>query len=115
MFDRKRLEAVSYIQKIDEYGKWNKEIPFIELKDGYQCKPGPNSVGSVVRFLAKKKGSEKAVSIYLDCYSRLGSCGDKPYWEMYPSQDGDNLRFFMDDVEGLSKAIVEALEDSNER
>lgn len=110
MHNQKRWEAERYLQETDEWGKWHKEIPFIELPAGFQYKPIPNSVGSIVRFLAKKTGNDKTVSIYLDCYGRLG-CEDKPYWEIYPDKHGDNFRCGINDVEMLSKAIVESLED----
>lgn len=102
-----------------EYRKWAKDIPFIQLPDGYQFKPIANFGGSVVRFLASKDG-ERSVSIYLDCYEELGllSFDDEPisYWEMYPTQDGDVFRCRMEETDKLVKAIVDALErgDGNE-
>jgi hypothetical protein len=116
-FNHKVYEAQKTLSDEYEYPKWRREIPFIELPEGYLFKPIPNFTGSVVRFLAKKKGEEKVVSIYLDCYEELGlfSFGEDnepiPYWELYPTQDGDNFRCEMNEVDKLVQAIVEALED----
>ena len=103
------LQAEALIRKEYEYKKWMDEIPFVELPEGYLFKPIPNFCGSVVRFLAKKKDSDKTVSIYLDCYDTLGLVG-QPYWEVFPV-DGDTVRFYIDEVDKLSQAIVEALNE----
>ena len=100
------------IEKEYEYDKWRKEIPFIELPEGYLFKPIPNFCGSVIRFLAQKKGRNDSVSVYLDCYDRLGIM-DKPYWEVYPV-DGDTFRCGINEVDELSAAIVEALNEKDE-
>lgn len=109
MLNHKVYEAQKTLSDEYEYPKWAKEIPFIELPEGYMFKPIPNFSGSVVRFLAKKKGEGKEVSIYLDCYDELGLVG-QPYWEVYPV-DGDTARFYMEEVDELSKTIVEALNE----
>jgi hypothetical protein len=112
MLNHKVYDAQKLLSDEFEYPKWRKEIPFIELPEGYLFKPIPNFTGSVVRFLAKKKGEEKEVSIYLDCYDELGLVG-QPYWEVYPV-DGDTARFYMDEVDKLSQTIVEALNESED-
>ena len=109
MLNHKVYEAQKTLSDEYEYPKWAKEIPFIELPEGYMFKPIPNFSGSVVRFLAKKKGEGKEVSIYLDCYDELGLVG-QPYWEVYPV-DGDTARFYMEEVDELSKTIVKALNE----
>lgn len=109
-------DARRVIEREYETRKWSGEIPFIELPEGYKFRPIPNFGGSVARFLASKNG-EKSVSIYLDCYEELGlfSFGEDdepiPYWEVYPTQDGNNFRCEMNEVDRLVQAIVEALED----
>jgi hypothetical protein len=106
------------LEKEYKYREWIEKIPFIELPRGYQIKPIPNFAGSVVRFLASKKGGKKSVSIYLDCYEELGSYnwGENdepiPYWEVYPV-DGSNYRCQMNETDKLIKAIIEGLKDEN--
>lgn len=109
MLNHKVYEAQKTLEKEYEYAKWRDEIPFVELPEGYMFKPIPNFTGSVIRFLAKKKGQENTVSIYLDCYDELGLVGE-PYWEVYPV-DGDVHRCLMAEVDELSQVIVKALDD----
>ncbi len=93
------------IEKTDEWRKWITEIPFIQFPADYQVQVIPPFQGAIVRFRVKKEGSDKSISVYLDCYEALG-CYDGPYWEMYPYED-DTARFNMEDTKGLLKSIAE--------
>lgn len=107
-FDHKLLEARILIEKEYEYSKWRKEIPYIEIPQGYLIKPIPNFTGSVVRFLASNKEQTSSVSVYLDCYDELGIVGE-PYWEVYPVE-GDTERILMNNVEELIGVIKKAID-----
>lgn len=91
--------------KLMESRKWMGEIPFIEFPKGWKVQVIPPFAGAVVRFRVMLP-SKKEVSIYLDCYDRLGWFG-KPYWEVYPFE-GDTFRCEMEDTKALVKAISES-------
>lgn len=87
-------EARWRLEKKEEWHKWAQEIPEIVFDPGWKIRMRPPTVGAIVRFEAE------GISVYLDCYGRLGCVGE-PYWEIHPSPDGDCERFLMNDVEGL--------------
>ncbi len=97
--------AENLLKKELEYSKWVKEIPFIEVPNGWEIRPIPNFALSVARF--NIKAGEYRFSVYLDCYDRLGYFGE-PYWEVYKIRD-DIARFAMDDTKGLINCIKEEL------
>lgn len=95
------------MDRVMEWDKWRKEIPELSFPSDWKIKIVPPFAGAVVRFTVEK--NDHWVSVYLDCYDVLGSM-NKPYWEIYPSEDGDTSRFDMNDTEGLLKEIAVALE-----
>ena len=92
-------------EKKMEYEKWVKEIPYMQFPNDWKVQITPPYRGAVVRFMVRKDDME--VSIYLDCYDKLGSY-DSPYWEVYPHK-GDCFRCDMSDTESLLNAITESL------
>jgi len=89
---------------IEEEEKWYDlafKIPFLKFKPEWEVRIQPPFNGAMVRFRLRYKGNE--ISVYLDCYERLG-CFGAPYWEMYPYKD-DVARFALDDAENLIAAI----------
>ena len=101
------LETIIKAESIMEYGKWFKKIPFIKFKAHWNVQIIPPFNGAVVRFRIESKGVN--LSIYLDCYDRLGYFGE-PYWELYPHNE-DIFRCAMNDTESLLKAISESLNE----
>jgi hypothetical protein len=99
-------KAERVIETEMESEKWMSEIPFLDFPSDIKIRPIPNFGGSVVRFIAGK--GEDTVSVYLDCYRRLGAC-DHPYWEVYPDYYNDVFRCPMENDEELVEAIVKAL------
>jgi len=95
------------VERIQEYNKWSKEIPFIHFPSDYEIKIIPPFAGAIIRFRVKRNLSPNEVSIYLDCYDRLGIF-DEPYWEIYPYQ-GDTYRCKMNNIEELLNAIEVSL------
>ena len=79
-------------EKVFEWDKWRKEIPFINLPDGWQFQVIPPFHGAVCRFKILAGGV--IFSVYLDCYDVLG-CFGSPYWEVYEI-DGDVFRCGID-------------------
>ena len=105
---REIMEAESLIYEAHEYKKWIEEIPYFELPDGISIKPIPNFCGSIVRF--KAKANNRSVSVYLDCYSKLG-IEKEPYWEVYPCVHGYPERCGMNETDELIKIIRSSLFD----
>ena len=90
-----------------EHRKWMKEIPFLNFPADWQVQITPPFAGAVVRFRIKSKEAE--ISVYLDCYDRLG-CVGKPYWEICP-HDGDTYRCYLNETEDLIKNIQYAIDN----
>lgn len=97
------------VETEDEYARWTTEIPFIRFKEDWEVKVIPPSTGAIVRFRVRRKNSKSHdISVYLDCYNRLGMLHGGPYWEIYPYQNEDVYRCKMEDVEELVEKIEEA-------
>lgn len=103
----KDMQSRSYIESRDEWRKWSGQIPAIPMRPDWSFKPLPPFAGAVARFNICI--GEAWVSVYLDCYDKLGWVGE-PYWEVYPVQ-GDTRRVLMNDVEELANVIDEALNE----
>ena len=93
------------ISEADEWDKWQKEIPFINWPSEWGVKAIPAFAGAIIRYRVKTPKCED-VSVYLDCYDRLG-CMRQPYWEVYPI-DGDTFRCFLHETKELIDAIGRA-------
>ena len=98
-------KKVYEVERIMEYHKWIREIPFIKFDSDWEVKVIPPFSGAVARFQIQK--GDSFVSIYLDCYDKLGLFGE-PYWEIYP-HSGDVYRCKMNNTEELLKAIRESI------
>jgi hypothetical protein len=88
----------------DQWQKWAKEIPCFSWPPEWKVKAVPPFGGAIIRYWIKTPKCDH-VSVYLDCYDRLGYVG-APYWEVYP-YDGDCFRCAMAETEELLKAISE--------
>jgi len=74
----------------EEFQEWADQIPFIQFPSHWQVQVIPTFLGAQARFLVKTETSREneAVSVYLDCYGRLGHFQDNtPYWEVYACLD----------------------------
>jgi hypothetical protein len=96
-------------EKMMEHIKWVKEIPYIQFPSDWKVKITPPFAGAVVRFRVQKNDAK--VSVYLDCYDRLG-CYGSPYWEVCP-HDGDVFRCDMSDTESLLNAIAHSISEQS--
>ena len=91
-----------------ESSKWMKEIPYIKFKKEWLVKVVPPFAGAVCRFFIKNSEEQEGhVSVYLDCYDKLGFVGE-PYWEIYPVDD-DCYRVMMNDTKELIDIIEKSL------
>ena len=98
-----------YYDRYMETEKWKRQIPFIKFSPKWEVQITPPFAGATVRFRVRKGNAH--VSVYLDCYDRLGSCG-QPYWEVYPYK-GDVFRCLMDETDLLLTAIEKSLDAQN--
>lgn len=62
------------------------DMPFIDLRQGYQIRILPPFGGAMYRFCILHTTSGKEYSIYFDAHEALGIYG-KPYCEVYPIGD----------------------------
>ena len=107
------------VEAAEHWMEWGSKIPAIKFPAEWAIQVIPPFVGAMVRFIVHFEGT--AVSVYLDCYDRLG-CFGAPYWEIYCREGSikesrgpwrypmDDRRYPMDDIEGLLKGIKEMLE-----
>jgi hypothetical protein len=93
------------VEDSEEWRKWCEEIPELKFPTGWRVKIIPPFGGAIARFRVFK--GKKDVSVYLDCYDRLG-CFGEPYWEIYPYEE-DVHRVPMKNVDELISAITESL------
>jgi len=98
---------IAKVEEVLEYRKWSKEIPYIPFPDDWEIQMIPPFGGAIVRFCIRRKGGKKSISVYLDCYGKLGAV-DQPYWEIYPYKE-DTYRCYMNEVEDLINAIEHEL------
>ena len=94
------------------------EIPYLQFPQEWQVKVIPNGQADA-RFFVKLPEMESRISIYLDFDGKLGYYGygnnTKPYWEVYPTEEGDTARFHIDDTKGLLDKIQAILDDWKEK
>ena len=86
--------------------KWIQKIPHLHFKQDWKVKIIPPFGGAIARFLIDK--GDNHVSVYLDCYDKLGYFGE-PYWEVYPYEE-DVYRVAMNDTDELVKIIAEVID-----
>ena len=91
----------------EEWEKWREKIPFLELKEGWLIKVIPPFMGAIARFHISK--NDKYVSVYLDCYDRIGTYG-KPYWEIYDYKE-EPFRVELDNTAELIEIISSMLDE----
>ena len=101
------ITKISEVETFQEYRKWVPQIPYINFPIDWEVKMVPPFGGAIVRFYIKRIGEQKSVSVYLDCYDRLG-CVGQPYWEIYPFKD-DTFRCGINEIEELLTGIDRAL------
>ena len=104
-----RIMITAQIATMDEWDKWREKIPYMSFPSSWLVKAIPPFDGAIVRYNIQHKHRPKSfVSVYLDCYDRLGYFG-QPYWEIYPAKGGDTARFAMANVEDMVREIGKAL------
>lgn len=106
------IMLTKYEQKM-EHKKWAAEIPFLSFEPEWKIKIIPPSGGAVIRFVVTDKEERNHVSVYMDAYDNLGYMG-KPYWEIYPSEEGCTERFLLEEIEELIEGIERALNSPEE-
>lgn len=109
-------EAESAISGKHEWNRWREELPYIKWPKSWLVKAVPPFGGAIIRYLITLEGLDDRISVYLDCYNRLGYFWDAsgsnpaPYWEVYPVE-GDVYRCPMNDIDRLLKGIRAGLRE----
>lgn len=98
------LKSVSRtkIEIEEDWVRWANEIPFIKFKAEWEVQVIPPMIGAIARFRVKTD-EENIVSVYLDCYNRLGHFNG-PYWEVFPYRN-DVGRCGINEVDELLRMI----------
>lgn len=101
------LETSGKYDKEFQTREWVDCIPFIKFPDNFLVKIIPPFLGASIRFQVRIDGSEKVVSVYLDCYEILGASRDSlPYWEIYLlNYLEEPIRYSVWDTNGLIEGI----------
>lgn len=86
--------------------KWINEIPYLKFPESWEVKAVPPFSGAIIRYHIRR--GDAFVSVYLDCYDRLGHMGE-PYWEIHPYYD-DCMRYLMAETDQLLDGIETALQ-----
>ena len=95
------------IERHEQWREWIDKIPKLSFPERWLVQVIPPFAGAMARFQVFH--GEGRVSVYLDCYERLGYFGG-PYWEVYPV-DGDVGRVAIDDAAGLLELIEQSLSE----
>jgi len=104
------LEYMRVSELLDFWG-WGQKLPFLSFPVDWEVKIIPPFNGALARFLVRKKGTDKIVSVYFDAYNRLGVYSG-PYWEVYPV-NGYEERCSYDNPERLLELIEKGLNTEN--
>lgn len=111
--DLKDAEIAAYkVAMLEKWREWGTKIPRLKFDADWEVAIIPPFGGALARFVVYKNG--KYVSVYFDAYSRLGSMYDEndepiPYWECYPTSDGEAERFLLGEEEQLMKEMRKVL------
>jgi len=80
-------------------------IPAINFPSNWHVKMQMPFTFAAARFLASPNTTgEPFVSVYFDPFDKLGYFG-RPYWEVYPNENGGNVRFAAGDEDEMVKEI----------
>lgn len=78
MLPYEKTKALYEVAKTFEWGKWQKEIPFIQFPSSWKVKAIPPFITGIIRYCiehSKQPGS--MVSVYLDCYDQATKADDR--------------------------------------
>lgn len=88
------------------------QIPALNFKPEWRVRVVPPYMGAVARFIVETDYG--SVSVYLDWHGHLCGWGSDqppaPYWEAYKDEEASNVRFELDDTEGLLAFIANQVE-----
>jgi hypothetical protein len=103
------------IERDFEWREWSRKIPPLMFPHDWLIRIIPPFAAAMIRFMVSHANNPtESVSVYLDCYETLGCCSE-PYWEIYPSEDGDTERYLIHDTGNLIDGIRDALEAFNKK
>jgi hypothetical protein len=99
------------VEQEEEWREWIDKIPPLKFKRNWTVRVIPPFAGAIARFIVETEKGR--VSVYLDCYEKLGYFGE-PYWEIYP-YNGDVYRVKMASADELISAISKSLKQQASR
>ena len=111
MRDIKTAMIIEEYERVQEYRKWQNEIPALHFEKEWNVRIIPPFRGAIIRFWINY--NNKHVSVYFDAYSELGYMIDEngepiPYFEYY---DGEECyRYYIDETERMMADIKAFLE-----
>lgn len=97
----------SRVEREENWREWCGKIPPLHFDSDWDVYIIPPFGGALTRVVVKKNG--KQVSVYFDAYSLLGYMYNEdkpiPYFEIYPSPDGEPRRYLLDETERMMEDI----------
>jgi hypothetical protein len=102
------VEAYRLVSDTFDYYKWVTDLPSIPTYKGWNVTPLPPFGMATSRLRVGYKDSPCNVSVYFDACNRLGYMSE-PYWEIFPTSDGDARRFLLGDEKRMARYIQASL------
>lgn len=97
----------SRVEREGNWREWCTKIPPLHFDSNWDVYVIPPFGGALTRVAIEKNG--KQVSVYFDAYSQLGYMYNEdkpiPYFEIYPSPDGEPRRYLLDETERMMDDI----------
>ena len=102
----------SVMEHARKWREWSLELPYLRFPPEWEVAVVPPFGGALIRFLVREPGMKERVSVYLDVDCSLGFVEyEGGYWEIYPDKDGENARYYLEDVDGVFEGIAESLKE----
>lgn len=93
------------VEAEEKWREWIDRIPAIRFPRNWEVQVIPPFAGVLARF--RVRHGQDFILVYLDVFDTLGYFGG-PYWEVYPSFDGDPDRCAVENVGELVRMISKA-------
>lgn len=95
------LNLSGKIYHLIDYNKIKHTFPIVKIPEDCKVLFDFGFGGAVTRFRLLNDSETKFISFFLDGANALGFTDGSPYWEMFPTEDGDIDRVKVEDLQTL--------------